>query len=412
MKIIDNLTEKQYKDFFNKSKYNHFLQSYAWGQASIGKGLKPVYLGLMDDNNKIHAVCLAFEKEMLNLKYYYAPRGPIIDYENKELLKDFTIAIKDFLKKNNGIYFKMDPGIILHILDENAKPIENEINNEWLHNYLIELGYKFKGYTTLFEANQPRFTFRIDTKKSIDEIEKTMNKSYLKTIKRSYNYDLEITDYFDADIFYKLMKDIANKDNFNGYPKEFYDDFNKEFSKDKTVKYVTIKIYPDKILKKSEEELKDIEEKLNNGLISEKKKVDTENIINRLKKDIEIFKPYKDKYPSGLISLILICPIINKKMWTLYIGNNSLATYTFAVNRAYYEAIKIANENNCEFLDLFGTCGDPNTNVKNYAGIHEYKRKMGGTYTEFIGEYDIVGKPILNKILPLFIKIYRKLKRR
>ena len=411
MKIINNLTEKQYKDFFNKSKYNHFLQCYAWGKASIGKGLKPVYLGLVDEQNKIHAVCLAFEKEKFNLKYYYAPRGPIIDFENKELLKEFSIALKKYLKENNGIYFKIDPGIILHILDENANPIKDEINNEWLHDYLIDLGFKFKGYTTLFEANQPRFTFRIDTKREIEEIEKSMNKTYLKTIKRSYNYDLEINDYFDADIFYKLMKDIANKDNFNGFPKEFYDNFNKEFTKDKNVKYVTIKIYPDKILKKTEDELKNIEEKLNNGLIPDKKKIDTENIIKRLQKDIEVFSPYKNKYPEGLISLILICPIINNKMWTLYIGNNSLATYTFAVNRAYYEAIKIAHNNNCDFIDLFGTSGDPNTNVKNYAGIHEYKRKMGGTYIEFIGEYDLVEKPIINKILPLFIKIYRKFKK-
>ena len=58
------------------------------------------------------------------------------------------------------------------------------------------------------------------------------NKTYLKTIKRSYNYDLEITDYFDADIFYKLMKDIANKDNFNGFPKEFSSTF-KRYSGEK-----------------------------------------------------------------------------------------------------------------------------------------------------------------------------------
>ncbi len=130
------------------------------------------------------------------------------------------------------------------------------------------------------------------------------------------------------------------------------------------------------------------------------------------KKAFPIGIPYKNKYPNGLISLILICPIVNKKMWTLYIGNNSLATYTFAVNRAYYEAIKIANENNCEFLDLFGTCGDPGTKEKNYNGIHEYKRKMGGTYTEFVGEYDIVNKPFINKMLPIMLKIYRKLRRR
>lgn len=50
-------------------------------------------------------------------------------------------------------------------------------------------------------------------------------------------------------------------------------------------------------------------------------------------------------------------------MWTLYIGNNSLATYTFAVNRSYYEAMKIASEK-LWILDLFGTYGDPGTKEK------------------------------------------------
>ena len=238
-----------------------------------------------------------------------------------------------------------------------------------------------------------------------------MNKTYLKTIKRSYNYDLEITNDYNNDTFYNLMKDIANRDNFNGYPKKFYEDYDKFMTQGGKSINITIKIYPDKLLKKAEDELKDLETKVANKEIPEKKMADTNNIITRLKKDIEVFSEYKGN-ENGIVSLILICPIINNQMWTLYIGNNSLATYTFAVNRSYYEAMKIASEKNCEFLDLFGTCGDPGTKEKNYNGIHEYKRKMGGTYTEFVGEYDIVNKPFINKMLPLMLQIYRKLRRR
>lgn len=410
MKIVE-INEKEYKDFFDKSSYTHFMQCYEWGEACKGKGLKPLYLGLKDNDN-LKGICLCFVKEMpFKLKYYYAPRGPVLDFNDKSLIKEFSIAIKSYLKENNGIYFKMDPGVVLHTLDEKAQPLKEGINNEWFHDYLLELRYSFKGYTKLFEANQPRFTFRIDTKKPIEEIEKSMNKTYLKTIKRSYNYDLEITNDYNNDTFYNLMKDIANRDNFNGYPKKFYEDYDKFMTQGGKSINITIKIYPDKLLKKAENELKDLETKVANKEIPEKKMADTNNIITRLKKDIEVFSEYKGN-ENGIVSLILICPIINNQMWTLYIGNNSLATYTFAVNRSYYEAMKIASEKNCEFLDLFGTCGDPGTKEKNYNGIHEYKRKMGGTYTEFVGEYDIVNKPFINKMLPIMLKIYRKLRRR
>lgn len=412
MKIIDNLTEKEYIDFFNKSKYKHFLQSYEWGQASKAKGQIPVYIGLKDDNGKLVAATMAIKKNTpLKMCYLYAPRGIIIDYENYDLLEKFTNCLKEYLKTINAIYFKMDPGIIYQEIDEEANPIENGSNNYELFNKLISLGYKHQGFSTLFTRNQPRYTFRINTKRPFDEIEADMNKTYIKTIKRSYNYDLEVSNYYDTETFYKLMKDIANRNNFNGNPKEFYEAFDKKFSKQKNVQYVTIKIYPDKIIEKAKKELEPIKKDLEDGKIPPKKLADTNNIIARLQKDIDTFSPYEGKYKDGLVSLILICPTTKDAMWTLYIGNNDLATYTFSVNRAYYEAIKLAHEQKKDFLDLFGTCGEPHTKEKNYAGIHEYKRKIGGTYTEFVGEFDLINKPFWYKVLPVFIKIYRKLRK-
>lgn len=412
MKIVDNLTEKEYINFFNQSKYNHFLQSYEWGMASKSKGLTPVYIGLKNDNNKIVAACMALKRKTpFNMCYFYAPRGVLIDYNNLELLTTFTEELKKYLKKVNAIYFKMDPGVVYQEIDEEARPIEGGKNNYGIFDNLIKLGYKHQGFSTLYTRNQPRYTFRIDTQRPFDEIEKQMNKTYLKTIKRSYNYDLEVTNEYDNETFYKLMKDIANRNNFNGYPKEFYEAFDKEFSKNDSVRYVTIKIYPDRIIEKAEAELAPIKADLENGNIPPKKMADTQNVIARLEKDIEKFKPYQGKHPDGLISLILICPKTNNAMWTLYIGNNDLATYTFSVNRAYYEAIKLAHAEKMDFLDLFGTSGEPHTTIANYAGIHEYKRKMGGTYTEFIGEFDLVAKPIWHKVLPMLIKVYRKIKK-
>ena len=412
MHIVDNLTKEEYIDFFNSSKYNHFLQSYEWGQASIAKGQKPIYLGLKDDKEKIVAACLALKKETpLGMCYFYAPRGVLIDYNDEKLLEAFTSNLKDYLKKVNAIYFKMDPGIIYEEINEEAKPIENGKNNYAMFDRLIKLGFKHQGFTTLFTRNQPRFTFRINTQRPIEEIEKDMNKTYLKTVKRSYNYDLEVTDDYNTETFYTLMTDIANRNNFNGNTQKFYEAFDKAFTAEGNVHYVTIKIYPDKIIEKAKEELEPIKKDFEEGKIPQKKIADTTNIINRLQKDIDTFMPYQGKYPNGLISLILICPKTNHAMWTLYIGNNDLATYTFSVNRAYYEAVKYASEHNLEFLDLFGTCGEPNTKEKNYAGIHEYKRKLGGTYTEFIGEFDIIVKPFWYKVLPILLKIYRKLKK-
>ncbi len=411
MELVDNLTKEEYENFFKKSKYNHFLQSYAWGQTCTVRVQTPVYLGLKDDNGNIVAACLAMRKDIpFRMTYFYAPRGPLIDYDNYELLEAWTNELKKYLKKQNAVYFRLDPGVVYEEIDEEARPIEGGKNNHKVYEDLVKLGYTHRGFTTLFTRNQPRYTFRIDTKRPIEEIEKDMNKTYLKTIKRSYNYDLEISDYYDTDTFYDLMKNIAAKDGFNGNPKNFFQKFSEEFGKTNTVHYISVKIYPDKEIAKAKEALDKLQKELDEGKVLPKHMADTQNQIARFQKDIETFSPYEGKYPDGLISLILICPYTDRNMWTLYIGNNSLATYTFAVNRAYYEAIKYAVDKGFDFLDLFGTCGEPHSTDKNYAALHEYKRKLGGTYTCFIGEFDIINKKLWYKFLPTFLKWRRKLK--
>ena len=77
----------------------------------------------------------------------------------------------------------------------------------------------------------------------------------------------------------------------------------------------------------------------------------------------------------------------------------------------YYEFIADAYENKYEYFDLFGVVGDPETKYKNLAGIYEYKKKFGGDYIEFIGEFDLVNKKIWYYVLPILLKIYRGLRK-
>ena len=135
------------------------------------------------------------------------------------------------------------------------------------------------------------------------------------------------------------------------------------------------------------------------------------SLISLIKKKIDFFLPYEGKYKDGKIICSLACSYTDYSSWLLYIGNDNIGMYTFAVNRCYYEALKDAKNNNLNFLDTFGTVGDPKTTYKNLAGLHEFKRKFGGEYIEFLGEFDLINKPVWYKILPILLKIYRKIKK-
>lgn len=411
MKFIENLSEEEYIKFFNSQKNAHFLQSYEWGQTQKeGRGQIPCYVGLKDNNKIVAAALLLKKKTPLNMCYFYVPRGFVLDYNNEEIFSEFVNGLKAYLKKENAIYLKVDPGIKYQDINDDASKKEDGANNYELFDKFISQGFKHGGFYKLYEGNQPRYTIRIDLNNSLEDIEKDISKTFMKTVRKSYTYDLEIVLDNDVKTFYDLTLNNAKKNDFKAYSLDYYQSFYKNFAKQNHVKVFNAVVYPDKIIAKNTDELNELKRKIANKEVPEKRMADTNNQIKRLEKDIEVFTPYKDKYPNGKVVCSLVCSYTNYAAWTLYIGNDSLGTHTAAVNRCYYEALKDAKENKLEFYDLFGTVGDPQTKYKNLAGLHEFKRKFGGDYIEFMGEFDLINKPFWYKVLPILLKIYRKIK--
>lgn len=413
MKFIDNLSKKEYIEFFNNFKYSHFLQSYAWGEAiKETRGKIPCYVGLKDDNNNLVAAALLLKKNTpLGYCYYYSSRGYLIDFKNKELVKIFTEEMKKYLKRTKGIYVKINPEIMYHEIDKDGKKLENGKNNYDIYETLTNLGYIHQGFVKLYENNEPRYTFRryYEQYQNMDEIKKSISKTFMQTVHRSYSYNLKINFDSNVDHFFELNKSNAQKDEFIQYSDKFYKALYKYGKKYKNVLVFDATVNGKELYKNTLDNYNKINEDFKNGKITKKSKADSLDKLKRLEKELKMFEPYKEK--EDIVICSLINGIANDMMWTMYIGNNKLGEYLFAVNRIYYETIEYCFKNKYRFLDLYGTVGDPNTKHKNLGGLHAYKKKYGDTFIEFIGEFDLVGKPILYKLLPILLNIYRKLKK-
>ena len=408
MKFIENVEINRYREFESDHKKSHFLQSYEWGLfCKRAKGQVPCYVGMEDENGNLVATCLILlRKTPFGFSYGYAPRGFILDYSNKDVIKAFTTYLKEYMKNNKIIYIKFDPDIKYQDIDENGNKIDGGENNYELYDYMLSLGYKHTGFYRLYEGNQPRYTFRINLNKTWEEIEAKFNKSFMKSVKRSYSYNLIVDNDVKVDDFYRLLQSNSSKDDFDPHSLEYYKIFSEEMSKDNNMKYFNISIRPKELLENINKEIDDLKKDLE---VSKKKEADIKNKISRLEKEKEVFsKTHKDE----VCICSLICTYTKTHAWSLYIGSDDLANFTFAVTRSYYEAIKDAYNNGYEFFDLFGTPGDPNTKYKNLAKLHDFKRKFGDEYIEFIGEFDLVNNKLLYKMLPIMLKVYRKLRRK
>ena len=377
MKFVVDIKKEDYIKFVDKHPKAHFLQSYEWGQfAKKQKGQIPIYVGVVDKNNKLLAAALLLKKNLpFSYSYIYCPRGFVIDFNDLKLLKFFTTSLKKYMEDNKVIYTRIDPDVVYCNLNEN-KTYPKVYNN------LLKLGFIHQGFNKLYEGNQPRYTFRIDLKKDKEDIDKVMNKSFLKSVKRSYSYLIEIDNEPDIAKFNELNECNSKKDNFTAYGANYYQDFYEEFKKSKHVKFYNAYINPPEVIKNINEQKKIIEDKLETD---KKHQADLLNQITRLNKDLEVMENLEQKRQ---MICSLICVYTKKYAWSLYIGSNDLANYTFAVSRCYYDSIMEAHDNGYEFYDLFGTVGDANTTYKNLAKLHDFKRKFGDQYLEFVGEFE------------------------
>ena len=98
---------------------------------------------------------------------------------------------------------------------------------------------------------------------------------------------------------------------------------------------------------------------------------------------------------------------------TVHGGNSNGLRHLNSNYLLYYYIIKDAYDNGYKVIDFFGTSGEANPSKDSpIYGIHNFKKRLGGEYTEFIGEFDLVCKPLLYKAFNILIPLRRKLQRR
>ena len=419
-----NLIEKEQFDSFvkNHTTKSHFLQSLSWGEfAKIKKDMTPYYLGLVNEEGNIVAATLLLEKQLLmNYTYFYAPRGFVIDFKKKELVRTMTEKVINFAKGKKAIYVKIDPDIIRKSTNYLNEEIENPDYDE-IFETIKSCGFKHLGYTQNFETMQPRYTFRIDLTQPLEEIENHFSKTTKQRIAKSIKLDTEVVIGTKKDIkeFYHLMTLTENRKDFISYNEDYYETLYEVFNGNENTKATLFlgKVHLNKTIKALEKNLKDVYNQISILPIdslsksSKAKLAELTKQKDNIQKEIEKFKEYKEEYGNDVTLSAHMIIEYGDKAWVLYAGNHNILTETYVNYNTYYGHIKYCKEKGIKIYDQFGTIGDLSENNPRL-GLHEFKKKFGGDYIEFIGEWDyIINKPlyfIWKKVIPIRRKLIRR----
>lgn len=422
MKFVENIEKEKYEDFVkNHKSKSHFLQSYAWGEFSKKcKGYIPYYVGLENDNNELVATALLLEKKLpMGYSRFYSPRGFVIDFYDKELLTEFVKNIKSFVKKHKGIFIKIDPDIIWRKEDYNGNEIPLDNNPKEIFESLKSLGFKHQGFTKNFETEQPRYTFRIDMNQTLEEIEEKFSKTTKQRINKGEQLGTKVRlgTIEDVKEFSHLMDLTENRKDFVSHDYDYYKNLFEIYNEDNHMDLFIGSINTKEVIDKYNEELKDIEEKLiplSGDELSKSNKTKKAELEKRKEKLLEYINEYQeaqDKYGEEIILNGHVIMEYGDKAWVLYAGNHNILMDSYSNYKVYNDHIKYCYNHGIKMYDQFGTIGDLSKDNPRL-GLHEFKKKFGGDYVEFMGEFDLVTKKfmyfVFNKLVPIYRNKVRK----
>ena len=406
------LNEEDYKNFYDNYSDSSFMQSIELSHLKKEYG-NVIHLVGVKQNGKIVAASMILEsKTILGKRMFYAPRGLMVDYNNKELLEFFTNELKKYIKKHKGFILTIDPNIIYRVrtsdgeIDPNDKPNDIAINN------LLSLGYKHYGFNLYLDAMQARWCYRMKLDQDYEEKKSKFSKSTRKNIESCIKKGLMVREgtIDDLDTMTEIFDLTSKRKDFFSRSLSYYQKMYKNMHNLMTI-YIAY-LDPDVYLEHSknllEQELanhKIIEDKMNKDKVGAKllNQLDTsDKLIEKYKKEVDKATMFKKDNPNGKDIGCLLSIRSGNEYLTLSSG--VLEEYkSFTPKYLMYEHhIKEAYKEGFDYCNFYGITGDFNKDGK-YYGIYEFKKGFNGNVIEYIGQFELK--------INLFYNIYKLLKK-
>lgn len=412
MKIV-KLSSQQFDKFASTHRYRNYMQSSMYANVMIKFGYHAQFLGMVNEENKLIGATLIIYKDVfMGNKMAYAPRGILLDYNNKELLDELVEKLKQVLGKQGFMLLRIDPYIPISIRDSEGNIMNMNNEAHTIIDNLERAGFIYKGQTLMFDTEKPRWEALVLLQKDIREIFTKLDKRTRNKIRKANNSGVEIvkdpnnsvTELFE---FVKkkekkplsYYQEICNK--FGNQVDVYYAKLNTElFLINSRKNYETESEYNNLLANKIQDMNLDPKER-NNYL---NKKMESDKLITSYKKNLVVSTDLLKNNPDGLIIAGAMVIKYDNAAFLFAEGIDDEYGYINASYLLKWQLISDYNYQRLKYLNLNGIVGE--FDEKNeFSGLNESKLGFNSTVTEYVGEFDLI---LNNFTYGLYKKINKK----
>jgi lipid II:glycine glycyltransferase (peptidoglycan interpeptide bridge formation enzyme) len=185
----------------------HLLQSWQWGQLKAAFGWQAVRVGVKDGGRLVAGAQVLFRSFPLLSPYLsiaYVPKGPILDFGNRETSEALLSAIHHLARQKGAILLKIEP--------------------ELPHSPAAVRQLQAFGFRPSRQTIQPRSTIHIDLQADLDEILARMKSKTRYNVRLAGRREVSVREGTADDllVFYPLIELTSKRDAFAVHSQEYY----------------------------------------------------------------------------------------------------------------------------------------------------------------------------------------------
>ena len=396
------ITAEEHDEFVKNSPQTNLLQSSDWAKIKDNWGNER--LGIYQDQKLVAVASILIQPLPLGFTMLYIPRGPIMDYQNSELVAFMLQSIKTYAKSKRAVFAKFDPSLFLRkgLIGQEAKDQEATLA---IIQSLKECGVEWVGRTEdMGETIQPRFQANIYKEYFTED---QLSKSTKQAIRTAQNKGVEVifggTELLDE--FAALMKKTEARKGIHLRGKDYYEKLLTTYAGQSYITLSRINLAQrlaslKEQLEKNQAEASRFNEKTKPGKIDNNRQEK-----ERLEEEIQ-FLNQELKDGQEIVSLSGTLTLeFGGTSENVYAGmDENFRRYQPAI-LTWYETAQHAFDRGADWQNMGG--------VENHldGGLYHFKSKFNPMIEEFVGEFNLptsILYPLVNKAYQLRKKLRNK----
>ncbi|HEP7262104.1 TPA: aminoacyltransferase [Streptococcus pyogenes] len=378
------ISEEEHDSFVKEHQQISVLQGSDW--AKIKNQWQNERIGIYKEEKQVASLSLLIKLLPLGRSIIYIPRGPVMDYLDRDLVAFTMKTLKDYGKTKKALFIKYDPAILLKQYALGQEEEEKPLALAAIKN-LQEAGVHWTGLTMeIADSIQPRFQANIYTQ---ENLKMQFPKHTRRLIKDAKQRGVETYRASQSELhkFSKIVSLTEKRKNISLRNEAYFQKLMTTYG-DKAYLHLAKVNIPQK-LDQYRQQLILINQDITRTQAHQKKRLKKlEDQKASLERYITEFEGFTDQYPEEVVVAGILSISYGNVMEMLYAGMNDDFKKFYPQYLLYPKVFQDAYQDGIIWANMGGVEGSLDD------GLTKFKANFAPTIEEFIGEFNLPVSPL------------------